>query len=456
MTLTRNLHKTLTLLLTATMLWLCGACSDDAPGPDNNGPSATAGLTIKVSAKDLGCATRALSPFEAEAADNELIHTCDVVFVKDGTVSRIDTLPEATTGVGKEEFNVILPAGSYQVYAFANLDISSLIKKDDKLSLEAVQALTYDVKADDLTSTSAIPMSGYLTDVVVSANGSVTVDGTATTEVTIPVVRMVGKLEFEFKNTSDGDITIKEISFKPGATGAVKLLPTWSGSALADPDMTGATVGAAISHIPASAQVGNSEDANTLSCSFYVREVVSDHPTGSFPFTIKYTQGESSTVRTMTALLYDLTQINRNDWIRVPITLTDGALKLDVEFYPPIGGYPPAKWEDEDDEFYIRFATGGWFSIKALVINKADGTTVNPADVEFSIAQDGVSNTAFFRKQPGMEATGEMTGEINTGLTNGDRSVVTLEVKITDKDAQGNPVTAETFKRKIHFIFQNN
>ena len=59
----------------------------------------------------------------------------------------------------------------------------------------------------------------------------------------------------------------------------------------------------------------------------------------------------------------------RNDWVRIPIVLTDWVLELDVTFYPPIGGYPAVKTEEKDNEFYARFGTGGYFAIVPRVRN---------------------------------------------------------------------------------------
>lgn len=443
--------KDLGQVLVALMGLMGFCCSEDFSERGDEGASqAKDGIQVTVATKDI--ATRALGTFEGTAADNELIHSCVVAFVKeDGTVAEVKVLDESQTGVESKDFNVILSAGEYKAYAFANITTSTLIglKFTKDASFGDVDAALYDVDADNLTQSSNIPMSGYLTDIEVASNGSVKIGGVTKTEVTITVVRMVGKLEFQFTNNSASDITVTELSFKPGASGNIKLLPTWgSDNKLASPDMTDATVGQ-ITKAP-SLTLNTTEENKNKKYAFYVREVVSNHPTGHFPISIKYKKGESETEETMTALLYDLTEINRNDWIRVPITLTDYKLKLDVEFYPPIGGYPPVDWEDKDDEYYVRFATGGWFSIEASVVNKADGTEFNTKNVEISIAENGVSNTSFFRKQPAIEASGELTGEIKSGLQAGDSSVVTIQVKVTDTNS-----VETTFTRKIHFIYKN-
>ncbi len=507
MKLTHNIQNFLPRLLMVMLGWMCFSCSEDVSeqGGDLNGLPQGA-VTVKVVTRDLATATRSLSragqpsgTFAGSATDNELIHSCVVVFVNtDGKVAKVKTLPAESqngveTGVDIKEFTVILESGNYQVYAFANISQDALKNLDlngggtinlgtenQTLTITDIEESLFDVNATALTQTSHIPMSGYLTGIEITASNGVKINGTATSEVTIPVVRMVGKIEFQFTNNSTNTINIKEISFKPGATGKVKLLPTWeAGSEAAEesansdaskklslPDMglTGVTVGSEIKRSYTDMVIGTGVTTKEKSCALYVREVVSNHPTTCFPITIKYTVGNSGTgegavateenVQEMTALLYDLNYINRNDWIRVPITLTDRKLSLDVVFYPPIGGYPPVTQEEKEDEYYVTFATGGYFSINTLVTDKANGSTVNPKYVSVSIPQNGISNTSFFRKQPSVDAiTGELVGEIYSGLNSGDSSIVTIEVNLTEKDNNDNLITSEKFLRKIHFIY---
>lgn len=432
------------------------SCSEDVTERGLEEPASQPDMGIRVTVATNEISTRALTSFEADAADNELIHTCVVAFVDEesGKVAKVLDLPANSTGVDKQEFLVFLNEGTYRAYAFANFtdaNLSSLnLKEDTELTLEDFEKLTMEVGADGLTLESLIPMSGYLKEIEVAKNGTVKLYGSAATVITIPVVRMVGKLEFQFSNDSSTDITITEISVKPKATGEVELLPTWKefGKTVESPDITGMIFGDSITKTPSEFTIEgkDGEEIKTKNFAFYVREVVSNHPTGQFPIRIKYQKGNSGEEETMTALLYDLTEIKRNDWIRVPIKLTDYKLKLDVEFYPPIGGFPPVTTAEMEDVYYVTFGTGGWFGLYTTVVNKADGTEIAGKNVSIKIVDNGVSNTGFFRIQPRVESSGELTGEIKSGLESGAKSVVTIEVKVTDGDA------VNTFKRKIHFI----
>ncbi len=455
MKLTHYIYKGVALLLMAVMGFASQSCSEDiAERGEDIDIHPKGRISVTVATQDVK--TRGLTEFEDDGANNERIHSCVVAFVKvndngNGTVALVKELTSETAGTGDKsiEFDAMLDEGNYKVYAFANIEKSELIglnfTKDSNFG--DIDNMVFDVEADHLTSTSKIPMSGYLYGITVAANGTVSLDGTQKTEIEIPVVRMVGKLEFVFTNTSSAasPITITEISVKPASSDAVKLLPTWDGSKLASPDMTGVTRTTSINKTFENFSIGTEENANTGSCNLYVREVVSNHETGHFPISIKYKKGDS-TEETMTALLYDLTEINRNDWIRIPITLTDYKLKLDVEFYPPIGGYPAETLTEKEDEYYIKFGTGGWFALYASVVDKKTGTEIPGKNVQISIVENGVSNTGFFRIQPKVESSGELTGEINS-LTQDATSIVTLQVTVSEGEK------TKTFTRKIHFLY---
>ncbi len=299
MKLTHNIYKCFSLIMSAVIGCICISCSEDAPGQgDENALLPEKTITIKVATRNLTAGTRsfgvssisgtrALGTFEGEAADNELIHSCVVAFVdNDGIVAQVKELPDETTGKESREFNVLLKQGKYTAYAFANIDVTTLtgVNITQGKNIGDIAAALYDVKADELTEESLIPMSGYLSNIEVTANGSVKINNEEVTEATITVVRMVGKVEFEFTNRSAADITIKQISFKPGAEGDVKLLPTWTApyTTLEKPDMTltGITIGKEITRtytsgitIPKNGEE-NEGDENVKSCGIYVREVV--------------------------------------------------------------------------------------------------------------------------------------------------------------------------------------
>ncbi len=447
MKLTHCIYKGLASLLTAAMGLACQSCSEDISGGGEDILTQPKGhFTLTIAAKDV--ATRGTT-FTGDAADNELIHTCVVAFVKedDGTVVEVLQLPENTSGVDKQEFTVELGAGSYLAYAFANIDTSTLtglhFTKGENFG--DVDTEKFDV-ASYLTSSSRIPMSGLLEDIEVESDGTVKVGEDEMDDVVIPVIRMVGKLEFQFTNDSSSDITVTGITFKPTATGAVNLLPSASIS-------TGTTDPYGVSKEPDLTINAKGGEKTIDNFAFYVREVKSDHPTGHFPIRIKYKVGNSTEEDEMTALLYELTEIHRNDWIRVPITLTDYKLKLDVEFYPPIGGFPPVDWEENDDEYYVTFATGGWFSIDVSVLDKDTGVAVDADNVSIRISsvEDKSEETTvpFFRKEPSIDTlTGELTGEINSRLTSGDTAIVTIVVTVTENSVE------TKFTRKIHFIYK--
>lgn len=445
MNMKRYILKPFLLLLTFAA-GLITSCSQEEP---NGGSTETGEGTLKISVAALSHeTTRGMEDFTIQG--NEKIHSCKVAIVKStGLVIDVLDLPASSSGTDKETYNVTLNSGTYNLYALANMGddcFSSLgVTKGVTVNQTNLKATLHNLAS--LSSSTNIPMSGYLDGVVAESTGAIKVGGSPASEVKIDLVRLAGKVEFCFTNNSPEKMIVEKIDFQPVASASIKLFDYPTASAPTMPE------GTTYSKLTSSPNL-SIDPTKGDSFSFYLREVTSNHPTESFPISIYYRRGSATAeLQEMTALLYDFKFINRNDWLKIPITLTDRKLVLDVDFYPPIGGYPPVSWVDKDDEYYVTFATGGWFSITPTVVNKTDGSIVPNKDVTMTIpATGGISNTSFFRIQPTVSSSGEITGEIATGLAKDAKSVVTVEVTVTDKDASGNFITKETFKRKIHFI----
>ena len=136
--------------------------------------------------------------------------------------------------------------------------------------------------------------------------------------------------------------------------------------------------------------------------------------------------------------------INRNDWIVIPITLSQYDVSVEALFYPPIGGYPAVlSTVDPDGSQIFTFETEGEFSIVPKVIDKLAGTHLAPASysIELGIVSD---ESGIFAKTPTVTATStslpdEITGTLSTAKG---KATVEVDVKI------GN----QTYTRKIYII----
>ncbi len=407
-------------ILTAIIALICSACSADEPRPADNTAAPT--LTIKTRAPQAG------------ASEKELINTWWIALVDaSGTVTHIFDRPaDKTNATDYEEFKMTIPRGTYTVYAFANI-------------ARGTHGLDFTVgaTAPDLSKSTwsevgaigdAIPMTGVLRNVAFK--------GVASDNITIEVVRLWGKLSFEFTTDASRPVTVKKITMTPALTKAVSLMPDYTTLGKA-PNLPEGTVCTALEHASA-LSIAKGDAAATES--FYVLEsTAKSHATGRYPlaFDLEYADG---TTRTVSALAYQLGHINRNDHVIIPVLLTNWLIDLDVQFYPPIGGYPAVVLESKGEEYFASFGSSGRFVIRPTVTS-ASGSIVADKDIDIAISTSdpsGILRTAPYRD----EKTLEIIGEIDTDHLG--TAVIDLEISIKADALQ------HRILRKFYIIRKNS
>lgn len=428
----KKLYNILSPAITAIMLLSLWACSSDdsvTPAPVNN--------SIIISSRT-----------EQTADDNELIHDYTVVFVNGAStvcavVNRAET---AVKGFDYEEFEVEINPGIYTIYAFANCSALPDNIRDVLGTLSVGSPLP--ANFPELTAKlnayyapgSLIPMSGIMK--------GVTISGLPNSNLSVEVIRMLARIEFMFTNATSDPVEITGVSLLPVYCGDVSALPmfeTGSGK-IARPVLLPGSVAEAVEHkIGAELQGGQSN----LASHFYIRESVADqHPSGLFSMSVKVIRNDRAEEE-LYALTPDLNVVRRNDYIQIPIVLTDYMLDVDTEFYPPIGGYPAVVVEHNNNEFYIRFGSSGRFIITPRVRNTSDGTFVSPSCIDIHIEAvddpsgilDGDNDTKL------QEQAGELLGTLASGTA---RGTARIELHITVNEP-GKPVS-RTFKRNFYIV----
>lgn len=314
----------------------------------------------------------------AGESDNELIQSWWVLFASDGRICAIAERAANGTSFESEKFSLTLNPGTYTVYAFANITRSQF---ETRYSYNLAQgaALPAGFGNEKFTLEShydpgtIIPMSG---------SRSVSVTGRTGEIISIEVVRMLGKLEFEFRNDSQSDITFTGVSFGPLYKGAIPLYPAGvPGKPSLLSGITECTADYTFDQactIPAASGVADRRH-------FYVRETTADsHPTGKYHFSVRLKR-DGQADEELYALTTDLEYINRNDYIQIPVTIIDWSLKLDVQFYPPIGGYPAMLVEERNNEYFIKFGSSGKFAMTPLVRRNPQSEYLAPDRLEVAI-----------------------------------------------------------------------
>lgn len=390
---------------------------------------------------------------------NELISTYRIYFVAADTVAAI--VEGEGTAAEYHEFSVALEPATYTAYGFANIDDNcwsrwklETLKSGDKMP--SLAGLTCPGQADGGL------VNGYGTEKPIPMSGrgqTVVVTGRENQNFAIEVERLLASLQFSFRNDSGTDYTVRHISFGPLTQSGESVYLIRRNETDTPPQFSESA--------PATGTYSHSMEATPLlvpargeadvPVSFYVLESDAKvHPSGHFVISLGL---QRAGVAEITEQRYALTTdkikyINRNDWVRIPIVLTDYVFEVPVWFYPPIGGYPPVDIERKsDDEFYCTFRSGGDFVMRPRIRRSQDGpdewidlndtkkVEENPV-IEVSGDDIFVSGS-----QPRVTDTGEILGTLDDAKKG--TSVVTFTVRLK-ADVEG--AATRTLVRKIYIV----
>ena len=401
------------IFMLLTVLLLCDSCATDDREIEQ--PQIAVSFTIASHASQVD-----------NTSPSELINFWWIAVVdKNGKVCRIvERSADETDAVQSDESYLNLTAGQYTIYAFANIDRNDFA---DNIVLNQqmpdLSNVTWSKKIGPMGS--LVPMTGKKTVTVTRNSGF-----------EIEVVRLWAKVRFQFTSNASYPVTVSKISMLPALTEAVKLLPDYQ-SLKQSPVLPEGTVCKLLER-PTNLTISN--DGGSVDETFYLFESTAEaHPTGHYPLSFDLDIG--GTTRTVSALAYQLAYINRNDFITIPVLITDWELRLDVRFYPPIGGYPAVIVDNKGTEFYARFGTSGFFEITPQVSDSYTGAAVAADNV--SVALSVESGSEIFSQVP-VWLNGEIVGELaeNTSGT----AVINLDVTVTNGSLK------QTFIRKLYII----
>ncbi|MDE5872222.1 MAG: hypothetical protein K2H22_09815 [Muribaculaceae bacterium] len=312
------------------------------------------------------------------------------------------------TGFEVENFKAIIPSGTYNIYAFANIPLLgdngtnyNALSEPEKAK-KVAEEFKKKLKNDDDSYSTTLPDKGLediigtgkFTNTDTPANNGMQwpksqnipmtgfiegakIRNTVEEIFSIEVIRAVAKIQFSFSNPSDDVITLQELQFGQITTSDVWLLPQYN---VLDNKVAYMPFGTP-SYGFLKFDMKNDEGTNvtlpkntgTHDFYFYCKESLApiedgkiddvDYKKDSFNIYLKVKKAgnlEEKTFYTKNILRY----INRNDWVHIPIIFNEWSIIWHLHFYPPIGGYPPA-FEQSNDGKTIEalLTTGGEFEI---------------------------------------------------------------------------------------------
>lgn len=306
------------------------------------------------------------------------------------------SLVSGTTSTYKQSVNLLsdpLPAGTYKIYATANFA--------DGYSVGDVINLDRTEKFANGYSEANIPMTGQLDGTVTVVNAKETDAGT------ISVWRVMAKLQFEFTNEASDKIDIYGIEVEPinqiasGADAGKGLIYLFSKDDLTSTANLAANGGVTL---PTSVTTGRAKYLLTTpddplleltawsgsgtkpagNLFFYVNETDATYTVTQNQLSLRFKikRGDA----TVEELRYGVTThygngstgqdgfnvIRRNDWIYIPIILTDWQFRVEPIALAPIAGYPATLLSS--DALTATFNTGGMIALQPFVKKKGDNT----------------------------------------------------------------------------------
>lgn len=427
----------------------------------------------------------------------------EVVQIISGTKAQMSIVPEPSDPSdpkypykrSAEIKSAPLDAGDYYIYATANYadgyTVGNTVDPDAIVTFPNGYSSTGTTLfgGDDATNTitKPIPMTGKLTD----GDDMKTVEVTAGSDTdagTITVWRVMSKLEFNFTNEATEQIKIYGIEVEPINTDDSNqgLIYLFSQDVLTSTDnlaVGGVTLPSGVTNgkvkhplttptdplLTLAAKNDGDTDEGTLF--FYVNETNGTFTTTENEISLRFKikRGDASEEE----LRYGLTThygdgsegqngfnvIRRNDWIHIPIILTDWQMRIEPLAFVPIAGYPAATVSS--DGLTATYSTGGMIALQPFIKKKNDATWRNFGDPEVTFVSISWKTSDPSETDPNPSGDGKIvktpftydpvnqfiTGELNSAKVGHDyKTTITVNV---DLGKDPDPVYHYTFSCNV-------
>jgi len=440
--------KIYTTIITLLALLFMAACSNDIDTSTSD-EGGQAIVDIHLSARSERPAAPASRAVDVNAVDEEMMKNYVIIIAQGNDIKRILTKENLSNAESDEYAGVHLDEGTYTFYSFANISLADLGLTADATKLpDGFDTKTFAVSGNQTAIdnfTDGIPMSNKQT---------ITVEKKAT-EVDLEVVRMVAKMQLNLTNVTGSDIKVTQVQLSDitdnGTSEApnLYLLPTDKDPGVScTPHLATTATSSTYSYdVPEQQQTVRS-GKGTTSLTFYLNESQAQDPS-QFELTLT-TQGADGTTAKKRYAILNWTEIARNDYRVIPITLDDYKLTFDVQYFTAIGVLPPTV-TDDGQTLDLDFSYYGDIHLVPKIKKWSDGSdvtaTVNPTydDTNCWKLVTGTNPDGFFATAPYWNSTNNWV-EASLGFTEGSSAVYRLQCTINKADG-----TTETLTRNVRF-----
>ena len=363
------------------------ACSE----ADDQVPDGMARVEVHLSAP-YQRATRATGDWLDPISSKEKIHDYWVVFVKSGIVEELVAGSCGTDGKEEDSFQFFLPPGTYTVYAFANLDFSTLnIRKGAALPT-------------DLTTKKLATTNGWTNDIPMSNNvngQTVTVAEVENQSFEVELVRVMAKIQLDFENFSNQQIDILGYEIYPLTKTNVSLFEPAQPADIVTAATNSEAYTVDLSSAPITlTPITSSGHGGTGTTWCYVNETNATATATHNQYSIRLKVLRNTTVEefrygfTVNSASSGFDYIRRNDWIKLPIVVRDWRFRVEALPFPPIAGFQSRVVSA--DALSITFNTGGYIFLRPMFRKNSDPEGVwrnfDDSDVVFKLADNYTTN----------------------------------------------------------------
>lgn len=464
------------------LLAACSAGDDATSFPGQADAENQVGVTLQLSAlssqtsqSSRSSLTRAAWETDTEAMPGEMMKSWFVVVVQNGKIEKIITSDLKSLGVTeleKDQVFVKLNTGATTFYSFANI-------KPEDIGLDAITSVGkslpagFDEQTYQMNGNSKIfhqSMTPDLKDGYPMSNKQ-TVDVVDNQQViNLEVIRMVAKVQLSITNATDHDIVLKSITLSDVTLNGnrnIKLLPNVdSANKLKGVNLVD---GVAKGTITLTADENNGmtiEPRNSQTACFYMNESLVDKGTdgGNRYFILSLTTVDAATGTTSNHryAMLSWNEIRRNDYLKIPIKLTDYQIRWKVEAFSPIGVLP--KVTDDGENLSLDFGYYGEFHIKPEVIKLSRTGSQTLSVSEWQMGTDATGSDGWTRQEQNPEGadgvnifdaspswipvTYRLEGEMGNRTGS---AIYTMKIKVKEQNGSG---TYPIISRKVRFTMK--
>ena len=464
------------------LLAACSAGDDATSFPGQADAENQVGVTLQLSAlssqtsqSSRSSLTRAAWETDTEAMPGEMMKSWFVVVVQNGKIEKIitsDLKSLGVTEVEKDQVFVELNKGETTFYSFANikpeeigLDVSTSVGQqlptdfdEQTYQMDGNSQLFRQLMTPEFQN--GYPMSNKQI-VNITDNQQV---------INLEVVRMVAKVQLYITNATDHAINLKTITLSDVTLNGnrnIKLLPNvdsankLKGVNLAD--------GVAKETITLRAAENNGitieARAKQTAC-FYMNESLVDKGAdgGNRYFILSLTTEDAGTgaITNHRYAMLSWNEIRRNDYLKIPIKLTDYQIRWKVEAFSPIGVLPKVK--DDGENLSLDFSYYGEFHIKPEVIKLSRTGSQTLSVSEWQMGTDATGSDGWTRQEQNPEGadgvnifdaspswipvTYRLEGEMGNRTGS---AIYTMKIKVKEQNGSG---TYPIISRKVRFTMK--